>query len=81
MSENIQSMAFGRKVGSWVWCLHCQRCYQVGEFRKDKDGLESCPYTDCDGDTMFDSVPWEGIREMHPDYPEIPEKDKKYPLY
>lgn len=82
MSDNIQSKAFGRKDGDWVWCLNCQRCYQVGEFKMGVvDELEYCPYDNCDGDTLADSWPWERIREAHPEYPEIPERKKVYPMY
>ena len=81
MAKNIQTKAFGRKVGSWVWCLHCERCCQVGECRKDQDGLELCPYPDCSGDTLVHSWPWQQIREIHPDYPEVPEKNNKYPMH
>jgi len=81
MENNIQSKALGRKVGSWVWCLHCERCYQVGEFKMDESSLELCPYDICDGDTLIDSWSWEKIKELHPEYPDVPEKDKVYPLY
>ncbi len=64
-----------------MWCLHCERCYQVGEFRKGADDLEYCPYDGCDGDTLFNSWPWMKIREAHPEYPEIPDREKVYPLY
>lgn len=69
-----------RKI-SWAWCLHCERCYQVGEYKLDKHGLRLCPYPDCDGDTFMDRYPWKGIKANHPEYPEIPEKGKKYPMY
>lgn len=71
----------GWNLGDWVWCLHCGRCYQAGEYRLDKDGLELCIYEKCGGDTVFDSIHWEGIRALHPEYPEIPEKDKVYAQY
>ena len=71
MENNIQSKELGRKVGSWVWCLHCERCYQVGEFKMDES----------DGDTILDSWTWEEIKELHPEYPDVPEKNKVYPLY
>lgn len=81
--DNIQTTALGREPGTWVWCLHCEKCYQVGEYKKydDDDILEWCPYINCSGDTMFDSVPWSVIRGIHPEYPEIPERDKIYKLY
>jgi len=70
----------GWKVGDWVWCLHCSRCYQVGEFRKIR-GLQYCPYPDCDGDTVLDAYHWQDIRKFNPNYPEIPEKSKIYLMY
>ena len=92
MATNDQTEVFGRPEGTWVWCLHCERCYQVGEYRAVKpdrqmrnagftEDLQMCPYPDCDGDTVFDAFPWEGIRGLHPDYPEIPERGKVYPQY
>jgi hypothetical protein len=62
------------------WCLHCERAYKRGKHRL-VDGLKLCPYKDCDGDTVMDGWPWPQVREGHPDYPEIPEKGKCYPLY
>lgn len=87
-----QEVELGRKAGEWVWCLHCERCYQVGEFRPEKpdkvlremgmdEDLQLCPYEDCDGDTVIDSWTWERIREIHPEYPEVPERGKVYPMY
>jgi hypothetical protein len=71
---------FGTPKGTWVWCLHCERCYQVGEYRVVK-GLQMCPYPDCDGDAVMDPWKWKKIREGNPDYPEIPERDRIYPMY
>ena len=53
---------------SFMWCLHCGRCYRFGEHREVVIGraggkhaiLDMCPYPDCDGDTMFDAFPWWG---------------------
>jgi hypothetical protein len=70
----------GIPEGSWVWCLHCERCYKAGEYRKESS-MQLCPYPDCDGDTVMDSWAWERLREIHPDYPKEPERDKVYPLY
>jgi hypothetical protein len=92
MAKNIQTEELGRPVGMWVWCLHCERCYQVGEFRVEKPDrqiintdfivkTEMCPFPDCDGDTLTDSWTWESIREIHPEYPEVPERGKVYPMY
>lgn len=59
------------QVGDWVWCLHCERCYQVGEYRLD-DEFQMCPYPDCDGSTVLDAHPWWGEG--------VPERGKVYPL-
>jgi hypothetical protein len=72
---------FGWKAGSWVWCLHCNRAYKVGEFRTIK-GLQYCPYEDCDGTTVLDAWLWEDLRKntgiIHP---EQPRKDVIYLQY
>jgi hypothetical protein len=70
----------GISEGAWIWCLHCERCYKAGEYRVVK-GLQMCPYDDCNGDTVLDAHAWEGIRSMHLDYPEVPERGKEYPMY
>lgn len=81
MEKSDQEKAIvGRKKGQWVWCLHCEQVYQVGEYRLE-NGLQMCPYKECSGDTVMDSWPWESIREKHPEYPEVPERGKVYPLY
>ena len=53
------------KLGDWAWCLHCQRCYKIGEYRIQKlyGELQMCPYKDCDGDTVMDAIPWRGQGE------------------
>jgi len=63
----------GWNVGDWVWCLHCERVYKVGEFRLDKrDDTQLCPYDDCNGSPL-DANHW-----MH-DFE--PERNKIYPMY
>jgi hypothetical protein len=80
MKKRIDAVeALGRKLGEWSWCLHCERVYQVGEFRREGD-LQMCPYPECDGDTVMDNWRWPDIRENHPEYPEVPERGKVYPL-
>jgi hypothetical protein len=75
------AVEMGWNLGDWVWCLHCQRCYQVGEFREIR-GLQMCPYDDCGGDTVVDAWSWlpreysEGVRR--PDWPEVPERGVFY---
>ena len=57
------------------WCLHCERTYQKSS------KLKKCPYEDCDGSVLMDGWNWDELRTMHPNYPEIPEQNKVYPLY
>lgn len=34
----------------WLWCLHCQRFFQVKDLRRDNLGrTEGCAFTDCNG--------------------------------
>ncbi|MCA9932964.1 MAG: hypothetical protein KC415_03525 [Anaerolineales bacterium] len=70
----------GVKSGAWVWCLHCGRCYRVGEHRDMSDGLQYCAYADCNGDAVFDVWEWLVIRASHPEYPKQPERNKEYTL-
>lgn len=40
--------------------------------------IEMCPYDGCDGDVIGYGLPWEFIREAHPEYPEVPEIGCRY---
>ena len=80
MTQSHYSVTFGRPDGIWLWCLHCERCYKAGEYR-EIDGLQYCPYHDCDGTTVLDGWVWESILGHHPEYPKEPEREKVYPLY
>lgn len=64
----------------YAWCLHCARTYKRGEFRL-VDDCRLCPYEDCDTSILLDSWNWDAVRSNHPEYPEIPERGKVYPLY
>ena len=78
----------GRRLGEWVICIHCERCYQVGEFRKRRLQLSTlrrvilqmCPYDGCSGDTVLDADPWGDGRGRHPEYEEVPERGRVYPI-
>ena len=83
----------GKPKGKYMWCLHCERTYEYGQFRavrvkpfivdhiRYEPEFEMCPYDGCDGDAVLDAWDWEDIREHHADYPEIPESGKVYPMY
>ncbi len=82
MSESIPEIVgifHGWKVGDWAWCIHCERVYQVGEFRQIGE-LQYCPYADCDGDAVLDCWHWEFVAEEN-GYPTIPERGVEYPLH
>lgn len=93
-SEYDREEAFGEESRSeYLWCLHCERTYKYGEYRlwkvepfvvdhvRYEPEFQMCPYEDCDGDAVIDAWEWDRIRESHPEYPEIPEKGKVYPMY
>lgn len=70
----------GIKKGDWLWCFHCERVYKAGEYH-ETDDLQMCPYSGCDGSTVLDAWKWEGLREGHPEYPQVPIRETLYPLY
>ena len=38
------------KLEQWLWCLHCERFFQVKDLRcDDVGGKEACASEDCDG--------------------------------
>lgn len=72
----------GRKTGDWLWCYHCERVYQAGEYREVSqygEALQMCPYPGCDGDTVLDAREWDDWFKTH--YSEIPERGVVYPEF
>ena len=65
---------------NYLWCLHCERAYQRGKFRRG-GGLQMCPYPGCDGDTVMDGWDWAKLQGAHPNYPDVPVDGVRYPLY
>jgi hypothetical protein len=57
---------------TWVWCVHCMRCYRPGT-----GGW--CPYKDCDGSEL-DAWPWARLVGVF-GYPAVPEVGKVYTNY
>jgi len=77
----LQDFQFsGENEETWLWCLHCQRCYQIKELRWDSFGVQPCPYQDCDGDSVFDGWNWRE-KFVPRGYPETPVRGKIYDLY
>lgn len=79
MTSIASEFHVAEKVGSgWLWCLHCGRAYQHGEFRLI-DGLQMCPYRDCGGDALLDAWPWDDYKSQC-DWPDLPARGKIYEL-
>jgi hypothetical protein len=62
---------------AYLWCLHCERTYERGKWRTI-DGLQLCPYLECDGDTVLDGIDWAKIRAANLSYPEKPSWGTRY---
>lgn len=73
---------------TWLWCLHCERCYQLKDTRVVKhpalkgETLQLCHYNDCTGDTVMDAWNWDEFRaKVDRELPELPTRGVVYPLY
>lgn len=77
-SEEVQNSSYG---AVFLWCLHCERTYRRGDCSVDDEGVQWCPYDDCDGGVFMDGWTWQSVRNNHPEYPVIPEEGVRYPLY
>lgn len=53
--------------------------FEVNHVRYEPPPWPKCPYDDCNG-YASDSYSWKRVRKFHPEYPEIPEKGKKYSI-
>jgi hypothetical protein len=70
-------------LDTWVWCLHCDRCYQVKDSRFDGEYWR-CSYLDCGGDLPLDSYHWLEFRShygMESVWPEVPLRGVVYDVY
>jgi hypothetical protein len=73
--------ALGLEADTWLWCVHCQRCFRAEDYKLGLDGCQYCPYEGCDGRTVTDGRRWDEVREVRPEYPEIPTWAVTYPLH
>lgn len=81
MSDSHRENAFDETPRSpFLWCLHCERTYDRGQWRNEAE-YQMCPYADCDGDAVIDAWDWASVRDHNPQYPEMPEPGRVYPLY
>ena len=62
-----------------LWCGLCSRTFPNGTCRM-VDGVEHCPYADCNGVVAQDASDWSSIRREHPNYPVAPWLGIQYPL-
>jgi hypothetical protein len=63
----------------FLWCIHCERAYQFGEFRNAGD-RQLCPYVNCAGSEVF-AWDWQKVRSANPHYPPEPLQGVVYPLF
>ena len=63
---------------AWVWCLNCERAFQIGAARSGRSGV-ACGYGDCAG-RPFDFWSWDAYRAFAGAAPSIPEAERRYPL-
>lgn len=72
----------GETEDTWLWCLHCERAYQIKDIRVlphpilEGLTLDLCAYEDCDGDSVTDAWSWPPFANV----PNIPEKGVLYSL-
>lgn len=82
-------------LGTWCWCLHCERCYKKGEHRLIKMRKNSFEYRmsiSAGMEPVYRLCPYEDCSgdttidcyewfAREPDRPEIPERNTIYPMY
>lgn len=65
----------------YLWCLHCEKAYPRSWLKRGG----YCPTFGCSGAGLgLDIYEWKPDgwpRVNHPEYPEVPEVGKEYPLY
>ena len=57
----------------YTWCSLCEQCHATS--RWERRGW-FCP-AGCGG-TALDALPWEFVRQVHPEYPEAPQAGRNY---
>lgn len=63
---------------AWIWCLHCERAFQLGDTRVVGSRI-ACSFGDCDGGPI-DFWRWESYRAYVQSAPEIPTEGRRYSL-
>lgn len=75
----------------WLICFHCSRAYQVKDIRViaeeeenipfEDEPLILCGYPDCFTSAEYESWSWNEAREINPDLPETPERNRVYHVW
>jgi hypothetical protein len=65
-------------ASAWMWCLHCERAFQLGDARIEAEGTY-CSYAGCEG-APLDFWSWEAYRAVTDAAPEFPQAALRYPL-
>ena len=63
---------------TWVWCLHCERSFELSSAREAGDGV-CCGYDDCVGEAP-DFWSWDAYRAFASAAPAFPQAGERYPL-
>ena len=66
-----------RATETYSWCALCERVYPEREWRRSEG---RCPGKECGAPEGL-KIRWEGVRQAHPDYPELPETDRVYSMH
>jgi hypothetical protein len=74
--DNRRNPANGRVHGEYTWCSQCEQARLTDDWAR---GAWYCPAR-CGG-TGLDALPWEFVRQAHPEYPEQPRTGKHYLWY
>jgi len=77
--KSAKSTWFWRASEPHLWCSRCSRTFPNGTYRL-VDGVEYCPYADCDAIVLRDASDWSSVRSEHPNYPVAPWLSIQYPL-
>jgi len=92
LADRLQRYPFewpGLQAHTWVWCLHCERCFRFIDAKLDDEGLLICSYApDCDASALdfwaWSPEDWAGKtggQERPAHWPVQPERGVRYPLY
>ena len=77
LTADFEQIYGKRPKGKYMWCSHCERTYEYGQFRVERwkpftvdhiryePEFEMCPCEDCNGDAVLDAKDWEDIANIY----------------